>query len=60
MQTESNAIGSKTREIAVWDFKGILLVEFLDCGDPVTAECRRVLFESLRQAIRRKRPRLLL
>jgi hypothetical protein len=60
MQTESNNIESKTRAIAVWDFKDVLLVEFLDCGDPVTAERRRVSFESLRQAIHRKRPGLLL
>ena len=43
-----------------WNFKSVLLLDFLNRGDPVTTERRRGSFESLWQAIRRKRPGLLL
>ena len=46
--------------IVFWNFKSVLLVDFLEVGDPVTTERRRGSLESFRQAIRRKRPGLLL
>jgi len=56
MQTESNTRVRMTMAIVFWNFKSVLLLNFLNSGDPVTTERRRGLFESLRQAIRRKRP----
>jgi hypothetical protein len=44
--------------IIFWNFKGVLLLDFLKRGDPVPTERRRGSFESLRQAITLKKPGL--
>ena len=46
--------------IVFWNFKSVLLLDFLNRGDLVVTERRRGSFENLRQAILRKRPGLLL
>jgi hypothetical protein len=60
MQTENNTIVRMTTAIVFWNFKSVLLLDFLNSGDAVTTQCRRGSFESLQQAIRRTRPGLLL
>jgi hypothetical protein len=52
MQTDGNTTVRKTMAIVFWNF--------LKLGEPVTTESRHGSFESLRQAIRRKRLGLLL
>jgi hypothetical protein len=46
MQTESNTIVRKTMAIVFWNFKSVLLLDFLNRGDPGTADRRRGSFES--------------
>jgi hypothetical protein len=60
MQTESNTIVRMTTAIVFWNIKSVLLLDFLKSCDPVTTQRRRGSFESLQQAICRKRPGLLL
>lgn len=60
MQTESNTIVRMTMEIVFWNFKSVFLLDFLKSGDLVTTHHRRGSIERLRQAIRPKRPGLLL
>jgi hypothetical protein len=60
MQNESNAIVRKTIAIVFWNFKSVFILDFLNRGDPVTTERRNGSFESVWQAIRRKRLGLLL